>query len=52
MKEEYRFPITFKDRWQKLKEWIEELYNESDFVSEDLFFIREKMQELDKEEVC
>ena len=41
-----------KNKWQELKEFIENLYNESDFVSEDLFFIREKMQELEKEEVC
>ena len=38
----------FKNNWQELKKYVEKLYNESEVSSEDLFFIREKMQELEK----
>ena len=40
--------IFYKDIWQELKKYIETLSNESDTISEDLYFIRDKMQELEK----
>lgn len=38
-----------KERWQKLKEFIKKLSSETEVVSEDLYFIKNKMQELEKE---
>lgn len=38
---------TYKNRWQKLKEFVEKLWSEKELVSEDLFFIKEKMQEFE-----
>lgn len=31
---------------------MKRLTNESNTISEDLFFIKDKMEELDKEEIC
>lgn len=36
-----------EERWNKLNEFIEKLSNESDTISEDLYYIKEKMQELE-----
>lgn len=39
-----------KNNWQKLKKYVETLSNESDTISEDLYFIKEKMQEIEKDD--
>lgn len=39
----------FKSKWLKLQEYIQQLESESDNISEDLYYIKEKMQELEKE---
>lgn len=52
-KNELKFYIqltqTLSNRWQKLKEHIEQLESETEVISEDLYFIKNKIQELEKD---
>ena len=41
--------LKVADRWQELKKYVETLSNESDTISEDLYFIKDKIQELEKD---
>ena len=41
---------ALKDRWNKLKEWVEQLSSETEVISEDLYFLKYKMQELEQGE--
>ena len=37
------------EKWQELKSFISQLSSETDVISEDLYLIKEKMQELDRD---
>ena len=41
--------IAYKHKWLDLKEFIEQLSNQTEIVSEDLYFIKTKIQELEEE---